>query len=133
MIAEARASGAEIRECGQVPDEALYARGYFQKPTLVYQPDHELSVVREEQFGPVLPIMSFESEEEAVALANASNFGLCSSVWSSDMDRAMRIARQLEAGYTYLNAHGPTAQPKFTKAGLFWACLGRILGFCWVF
>ncbi len=130
MVAEARAKGAEVRECGQVPDEELYAKGYFQKPTLIYKPDQSLRVVREEQFGPVLPIMSFDTDAEAIALANDSNFGLCSSVWSQDKERAVAIARQLEAGYTYLNAHGPTAQDSRGPFGGFKdSGIGRNLGY----
>lgn len=111
MIAEARAKGADVRECGQVPDEALYnGGGYFQKPALVYNADPTLSVVREEQFGPTLPLMKFTTDAEAIALANDSEFGLCSSVWTEDAERAVSIAKQLEAGYTYLNGHGPMAQ-----------------------
>ncbi|MEM6305823.1 MAG: aldehyde dehydrogenase family protein [Pseudomonadota bacterium] len=110
MIAEARAAGADLKECGQVPDEALYRGGYFQRPTLVYDPDPGLRLVREEQFGPVLPILPFDTEAEAVAAANDSAFGLCSSVWTQDRDRALRLARQIEAGYTYINGHGPMAQ-----------------------
>ena len=111
MIAEARAKGADVRECGHVPDEELYqGGGYFQKPALVYNADPALSVVREEQFGPTLPLMKFASDAEAIALANDSEFGLCSSVWTEDAERAVAIARKLEAGYTYLNGHGPMAQ-----------------------
>ena len=110
MIGQARASGAEVRECGQVSDEALYRRGYFQKPALVFNPDQSLDIVAEEQFGPALPIMPFDTEDEAIRRANDSRYGLCSSVWTEDRDRALSISRQLEAGYTYLNNHGPTAQ-----------------------
>ena len=110
MIDQARASGAEVRECGQVPDEALYRKGYFQRPALIFNPDHSLDIVREEQFGPALPVMPFDSEGEAVRLANDSRYGLCSSVWTADRDRAVAMSRQLEAGYTYLNNHGPAAQ-----------------------
>ncbi|SIO11236.1 aldehyde dehydrogenase family protein [Vannielia litorea] len=131
MIAEARAKGAEVRECGQVPDEALYAGGgYFQKPTIVYNADPGLSIVREEQFGPCLPIMTFRSDEEAIALANDSAFGLCSSVWTPDPERALRVARRLEAGYTYLNGHGPMAQDGRGPFGGFKnSGIGRNLGY----
>jgi len=131
MIAEARASGAELRECGQVPDPALYdGGGYFQKPVLVYDADPGLSIVREEQFGPCLPIMKFRNDDEAVALANDSEFGLCSSVWTPDAERALRVARRLEAGYTYLNGHGPMAQDgRGPFGGVKNSGIGRNLGY----
>ena len=110
MIEQALSAGAEIRECGQVPDEELYRKGFFQRPALVINPDQSLDIVAEEQFGPALPVMPFDSEDEAIRRANDSRYGLCSSVWTEDRDRALSIARQLEAGYTYLNNHGPTAQ-----------------------
>ncbi|MCB1337829.1 MAG: aldehyde dehydrogenase family protein [Maritimibacter sp.] len=110
MIAEARARGQEVVELGQVPDRDLYERGYFQRPTLVIGADPALSVVREEQFGPVLPLLPFDTEEEALAMANDSEFGLASSIWSADRDRAVALARRIEAGYTFFNAHGPSAQ-----------------------
>lgn len=130
MINEAKAGGADVRELGRVPDEELYEKGYFQKPTLVINPDHGLDVVREEQFGPVLPIMPFDDEDEAIAYANNSEFGLCSSVWSGDLTRAVSIARQLEAGYTYLNGHGPLAQDGRGPFGGFKnSGIGRNLGY----
>ncbi|SMX29197.1 Succinate-semialdehyde dehydrogenase [NADP(+)] GabD [Pelagimonas phthalicica] len=110
MIAEARTAGQDVQELGQVHDEALYADGYFQRPTLVFKADPELSVVRKEQFGPVLPLVPFDKEDDAVAAANDSEFGLASSVWSADRERAVTLSRQIEAGYTFINAHGPSVQ-----------------------
>ncbi|WP_048645853.1 aldehyde dehydrogenase family protein [Nitratireductor soli] len=130
MIAEARSAGAEVREFGAVPDAELYAQGYFQKPTLVFRPDPRLSVVRDEQFGPILPIIPFDDEAEAVRLANDSDFGLCSSVWTEDRERALAIARKLEAGYTYINGHGPAAQDSRGPFGGFkQSGIGRNLGY----
>ncbi len=130
MIEQARSAGAEVRECGQVPDEELYQKGYFQRPALVINPDHTLDIVAEEQFGPALPVMPFDSEGEAVRLANDSRFGLCSSVWTEDRDRALLISRQLEAGYTYLNNHGPTVQDFRGPFGGFKdSGIGRNLGY----
>ena len=131
MIAEARAAGADVKECGQVPDEALYrGGGHFQRPTLVYDADPHLSVVREEQFGPVLPIMRFRDDDEAIAMANDSPFGLCSSVWTPDAQRAVATARRIEAGYTYLNNHGPMAQDGLGPFGGFkLSGIGRNLGY----
>ncbi|MEM7350104.1 MAG: aldehyde dehydrogenase family protein [Acidobacteriota bacterium] len=131
MIAEARERGAEVKECGEVPDEALYrGGGFFQKPALVYDADPSLSIVRDEQFGPALPIMKFRTDDEAIALANDSDYGLCSSVWTPDAERAVGIARRLEAGYTYLNGHGPMAQDSRGPFGGFKASgIGRNLGY----
>lgn len=130
MIAEARAAGADVQECGQVPDTALYQAGYFQRPTFVLNADPQLRVVREEQFGPVLPIMAFDTEAEVIAAANDSEFGLCSSVWTADRDRAVALARQLEAGFTYLNAHGPAAQDGRSPFGGFkHSGIGRNMGY----
>ena len=131
MIAEARSKGASVRECGQVPDEELYqGGGYFQKPTLVYDPDPSLSIVRDEQFGPALPIMKFKNDGEAIAMANDSRFGLCSSVWTADPERALRVAGEIEAGYTYINGHGPMAQDNRAPFGGFKdSGIGRNLGY----
>ncbi len=131
MISEARSHDADVIELGQVPDQALYdGGGYFQKPTLVLNADQNLTVVREEQFGPVLPIAKFKTEDDAIALANDSDFGLCSSVWSADAERAVAVSRQLEAGYTYLNNHGPMAQDGRGPFGGFkQSGVGRNLGY----
>ncbi len=130
MIAQARAAGAEVREYGQVPDAEMYDEGYFQRPTLIHNPDPSLNIVREEQFGPALPIIPFDTEDEAIAMANDSRFGLCSSIWTEDKDRAVALSRRLEAGYTYLNAHGPTAQDGRGPFGGFKdSGIGRNLGF----
>jgi acyl-CoA reductase-like NAD-dependent aldehyde dehydrogenase len=130
MIDEARAKGADVRECGQVPDEELYhGGGYFQKPALVYDADPSLSIVKDEQFGPALPILKFRTEDEAIAMANDSIFGLCSSVWTEDAERAKHISRRIEAGYTYLNGHGPTVQDGLGPFGGFkQSGIGRNMG-----
>ncbi|MFQ6003948.1 MAG: aldehyde dehydrogenase family protein [Woeseia sp.] len=130
MLAQAREQGADVQEYGAVPDESLYEAGYFQKPALVFDPDAGLDVVKEEQFGPALPIIPFDTEEEAISMANDSEYGLCSSVWTQDRERAVRVARRLEAGYTYLNGHGPLAQDNRGPFGGFKSSgIGRNLGF----
>ena len=130
MLDQARQKGADVREFGEVPDEVLYEAGYFQKPALIFDPDPTLDIVKDKQFGPALPVMPFDSEEEAVKLANDSDYGLCSSVWSENKERAVSIARQLEAGYTYLNGHGPLAQDNRGPFGGFkQSGVGRNLGY----
>lgn len=130
MLDEARAAGAEVRECGQVPDQALYeGGGYFQKPSLIYNPDPNLLAVKEEQFGPLLPILKFKTDDEGIAMANDSQFGLCSSVWTTDSERALALSRRLEAGYTYINGHGPMSQDSRAPFGGFKdSGIGRNLG-----
>ncbi len=130
MLSEARANRCEVREHGTVPDEALYANGYFQKPALVLNPEQHLLVVKEEQFGPALPIMKFHTDDEAIRYANNTEYGLCSSVWTTDKGRALRISKQLEAGYTYINNHGALAQDFRAPFGGFkQSGVGRNLGF----
>ncbi len=130
LVADARGRGAEVRELGQVADPATFEEGYFHRPTIVTGADPSLDVVRCEQFGPVIPILPFDDEDEAVTLANDSEFGLCSSVWTQDSERALAVARRLQAGYTYLNAHGPMAQDgRAPFGGVKQSGIGRNLGF----
>jgi len=130
FIADARQRGATVHELGQIPDEKTYRNGYFQRPVVVTGADPGMKIVSQEQFGPAIAIMPFKTESEAIQLANNSEFGLCSSVWTRDRERALRVARRLEAGYTYLNAHGPTAQDNRAPFGGFkQSGIGRNLGF----
>jgi aldehyde dehydrogenase len=66
---------------------------------------NEADVVRCEQFGPVIPIMPFDTEDEAIGLANDSQFGLAASVWTPDEERGFRLARRVQAGSTFINVH----------------------------
>jgi phenylacetaldehyde dehydrogenase len=67
--------------------------------------DNSLRVVQEEIFGPVLVVMPFDTEQEAIRLANDNAFGLAASVWTQDINRAMRISNRLDAGTVWVNAH----------------------------
>jgi len=98
LVAEAKQSGATVNEVGRIADEELFQKGYFHRPTIVTDVYHTLKVVQKEQFGPVIPIIPFEKEEEAIRMANETEYGLCSSVWTADKGRALSIARRLEAG-----------------------------------
>jgi acyl-CoA reductase-like NAD-dependent aldehyde dehydrogenase len=130
FIQDARQRGATIHELGQIADEETYQKGFFQRPVVVTGADDRMKIVAEEQFGPAIAIMPFRSDEEAIRFANDSEFGLCSSVWTEDQERALSVARRLEAGYTYLNAHGPTAQDNRAPFGGFkQSGFGRNLGF----
>jgi acyl-CoA reductase-like NAD-dependent aldehyde dehydrogenase len=79
--------------------------GYFVEPTLFDQVRNDMKIAREEIFGPVMSVIRFKSEDEAVALANDSAYGLQASVWSSNINRAHRVARQLRAGTVHVNQY----------------------------
>jgi betaine-aldehyde dehydrogenase len=80
-------------------------KGYFLAPTIFKDPPNDSPVVQEEIFGPVLVVQAFKDEDEAVALANSTVFGLASAVWSRNVDRAMRTARRLRAGSVWVNTY----------------------------
>lgn len=105
LIAEAKASGAQVMEFGELPGGDM-AGGNFVRPTIVVNPPVNLRVVTEEQFGPVIPIIPFDTEEEAIRMANDTWAGLAGSVWSADPVAAYRVGGQLVCGYVWTNDHG---------------------------
>ena len=107
LIQDAKDSGAEVREFGQLPTGDL-AGGNFVRPALVINPDPMLRVVTLEQFGPVIPIIPFTTEADAVASANDTWAGLGGSVWTASPESASRVGSQLACGYVWVNDHGAT-------------------------
>jgi betaine-aldehyde dehydrogenase len=87
---------------GAVTDGPL-AAGAFYRPTLLEVDDNSLSIVQEEVFGPVLTMQVFDTEAEAIALANDSKYGLAAGVWSRDVDQPLRVARELQVGTVWVN------------------------------
>jgi succinate-semialdehyde dehydrogenase/glutarate-semialdehyde dehydrogenase len=105
LVDDAVASGATLRCGGPADSPAGLEHGAFYAPTVLTGVTHEMRIMREEIFGPVLPIIVVDSEDEAVALANDSDFGLGASVWTSDRAKGERFARELEAGMVWINDH----------------------------
>lgn len=85
-----------------------FGDGYFVEPALVTGLPDDAPLVAQEQFGPVVPLLVFEDEDEVVARANAGELGLAASVWSGDEERAFALARRLEAGFVFVNTHNRT-------------------------
>lgn len=103
LVEEAIGQGARpIVRGGPITDGPL-AKGAFYRPTLLEITDHSMPIAQHEVFGPVLVMQAFDTESEAVALANDSEYGLAASIWSSNVDRPLRIARQIEAGTVWIN------------------------------
>jgi acyl-CoA reductase-like NAD-dependent aldehyde dehydrogenase len=105
LVDDAVASGARLRCGGPAPAPAGLESAAFYAPAVLTGVTHQMRIMREEIFGPVLPIVVVDSEDEAVELANDSVFGLGASVWTSDRSRGERIARELQSGMVWLNDH----------------------------
>lgn len=95
--------GGKLLYGGQTVEVPGYEGGYYLQPTVIEVPSNQCRVNQEEVFGPLVTIMPFDTEEEAIALANDVPYGLASTVWSSDIDRIMRIGKRLEAGIVWVN------------------------------
>jgi acyl-CoA reductase-like NAD-dependent aldehyde dehydrogenase len=106
---------------------ALNRPGYFIAPTVITGVAEGTPLVDEEQFGPVLPLLSFADIDEAVTRANATRFGLGASVWSGDPECAESIARRLEAGTIWINTHGGS-MPQIPFGGFKESGVGRGMG-----
>jgi betaine-aldehyde dehydrogenase len=103
MVSRARAAGAVIRTGGGIPD----GPGSYYPPTLITGAAQDSEIVQDEVFGPVLTVLPFDTDDEAIALANDTPFGLAASVWTRDVYRALRATREIRAGAVWVNDHIP--------------------------
>ena len=104
QIGDAVDSGAEVLHGARRPEGDGYDKGNFYEPTLLVEPARDSKVATEEVFGPALPVWRVEDMEEALEQANSSIFGLGSSIWTADLNRASDAAERIEAGYTWINS-----------------------------
>ncbi|HYH29994.1 MAG TPA: aldehyde dehydrogenase [Pseudonocardia sp.] len=104
-IDRARTDGARLLTGGGIPDDAGLAAGSFVEPTVFAHVDPASDLAQQEVFGPVLATHRFSDEEEAVAIANGTEYGLASGIWTSDVSRAHRVARELAAGTVWVNTY----------------------------
>ena len=104
QVADALNRGAKILYGNERPKGGEYDKGFYLMPTLVADLDPESKMLKDEVFGPALPIVRIKDLEDGIAQANSSIFGLGSSVWTRDVNKAMHAAEEIEAGYTWVNS-----------------------------
>ncbi len=107
-VDRARADGATVVTGGEAPGGEL-AKGSYYRPTLITGARQDSSIVQDEVFGPVLVCLPFDDDDEAIALANDTRYGLAASVWTTNVFRANRATREIQAGCVWVNDHIPMA------------------------
>lgn len=127
FVARIQASGVPRLACGELVDTC--GSGFF-IPPMLFGPvprDHELA--REEVFGPVLAAIPFEDEKDAVALANATDYGLVAGVWTEKGSRQQRMARAIQSGQVFINCYGAGGGVELPFGGVKKSGYGREKGF----
>ena len=104
QVEDAKARGAKVVVGGARPEGEEFKDGFFYLPTLLTNVPDDARIATEECFGPALPVFTFKNLEEAIDRANASEFGLGSSIWTSNMSHANRAIDKLEAGNVWVNS-----------------------------
>ncbi|KAA9027007.1 aldehyde dehydrogenase family protein [Niallia endozanthoxylica] len=102
LLDDAKNRGAEVISLGKILEQDVFEKGYFMQPALVLNADYHERIVVEEQFGPAVPILPYDDEEQVISLVNNSIYGLTSSIWGEE-EHAIRVARRIEAGTTMIN------------------------------
>src|SRR5580693_454054 len=122
LIAKGQEEGARL-VCGGVRGDGDLAAGNFVTPTLFTDVNNDMTIAREEIFGPVLSVMPFTDEDEAIKIANTTEYGLAATVWTSDIKRALRVTKALRAGTVGIN--GYALEPHAPFGGYRQSGLGR--------
>jgi betaine-aldehyde dehydrogenase len=102
-----REEGATVAIGGGRPSGSEFGKGWYVEPTVFSDVDNKMKIAQEEIFGPVLVVIPYDGDDNAVEIANDSNYGLCGSVWTNDNDRGLGIARQVRTGTYMLNTFAP--------------------------
>lgn len=126
-VASALAEGARLVAGGRRPDEPELQAGFFYRPTVFADVRRDMRIVREEVFGPVLTVERFTTEDEAIAIANDTDYGLAGAVWTADAARAERVASRLRQGTVWINDYN-VYLPQAEWGGFKRSGIGRELG-----
>jgi acyl-CoA reductase-like NAD-dependent aldehyde dehydrogenase len=126
LIAEGKDEGATCLTGGSAHDTGT-GKGYYVEPTVFADVDNGMRIAQEEIFGPVLCIIPFDDEAEAIAIANDSAYGLAAAVWTQNFGRALRVVRQIQAGTVWVNAYN-LYDPSLPFGGFKASGYGRDLG-----
>jgi betaine-aldehyde dehydrogenase len=105
MVDEARSAGADVLCGGSRPGQAALQSGAFYLPTVIAGIDNTAAIAQQEIFGPVLCVMPFDTEDEVIAMANDSDYGLAAGIWTEDFSRAWRVGRAIDAGTVWINTY----------------------------
>lgn len=119
--------GAVLRCGGKRPQGSEFAKGNFLEPTIFDNVKPSMRIAREEIFGPVLSVIPFETEAEAIQIANDTDYGLAAGVWTQNVTKGMRVLKELRAGITWLNTYHPTFN-ELPWGGFKQSGIGRELG-----
>jgi acyl-CoA reductase-like NAD-dependent aldehyde dehydrogenase len=126
-VATGLSEGAQLAIGGSQATEGALAAGHFVQPTVFTHVNNSMRIAREEIFGPVLSVIPFQSEEEAIRIANDTPYGLAASVWTENIDRAFRVAKAVRAGTVWVNGH-LAAYPELPFGGYKQSGLQREMG-----
>ena len=128
FLSDAHNDGISIVAQGQIVDDAPEG-GFYQAPTLLRDVPVNHRLAQEEVFGPVLSSMAFDSEEQAIEMANATEFGLVAGVWTRDGGRQFRVAKRLRSGQVFINNYGAAGGVELPFGGVKASGHGREKGF----
>jgi acyl-CoA reductase-like NAD-dependent aldehyde dehydrogenase len=122
QVDDAKAKGGRVLAGGRM----ISRDGYFYEPTIVSDVSHDMEMVKEEVFGPAAPVIVVESEEQAIREANNSEFGLGASIWTGNIERGVKLARQIESGMVSVNEM-VKSDPRLPFGGVKKSGIGREL------
>ena len=109
FIDSAKSEGARLVTGGEAAREGELAKGLFVKPTIFADVRNDMKLAQEEVFGPVLSIIPFDTEEEAIAIGNDTHYGLASGIWTRDLNRVLRVSRAIRSGMVWVNTYRASA------------------------